>query len=271
MSMIDEQLAYLYDLRISEENSEPGTLSLIDGYECEKCLNRGFITVKSIQTGMPVRQYCECLNVREKLKKASASGLGNLLSKFKFSNFEATEPWQQNLKTSAIEFCQSDNSRWFFVGGQSGAGKTHICTAMCANYLKKNKDLIYMSWPEDSKKLKAVANEIFFQHQIDIFKNTEVLYIDDFLKPVEDERPTRADVILAFEIVNSRLYDPKKVTIISSEISLDELIDIDEATMSRIFQVCGKYKLTINKDRSRNYRLRHTYSPTNPTQTQTNV
>lgn len=36
----------------------------------------------------------------------------------------------------------------------------------------------------------------------------------------------------------------------------DELMDYDEATMSRIYQQTGKYKLNIGKDRGKNYRLR---------------
>ena len=61
---------------------------------------------------------------------------------------------------------------------------------------------------------------------------------------------------LAFEIINHRIIDREKVTIISSEKTLDQLMEYDEATMSRIYQKAGRYKISIAKDKSKNYRLR---------------
>ena len=45
------------------------------------------------------------------------------------------------------------------------------------------------------------------------------------------------------------------ITIISSEKDLNEISAIDEATMSRIFQSAGKYKITIAQDPSKNFRV----------------
>jgi hypothetical protein len=69
------------------------------------------------------------------------------------------------------------------------------------------------------------------------------------------QRPTRADVNLAFEIINAR-GAANKITIISSECTLTDLIDIDEAVGGRIKQKCGAHCWSIDPDRSKNYRLR---------------
>ena len=112
-----------------------------------------------------------------------------------------------------------------------------------------------MLWGEESKLLKALANTPQYYMEIEKWKSADVLYIDDFLKVKNGETPTAADMNLAFEIINHRIIDKEKVTIISSEKTLDELMSYDEATMSRIYQKAGRYKISIEKDRAKNYRL----------------
>lgn len=145
------------------------------------------------------------------------------------------------------------NGRIFITGN---SGKSHICTAIAAHYIKAGHDVKYMLWNEESKKLKALVNDTSYQDHIDVYKNVDVLYIDDFLKVRNGESPTVADINLAFEIINNRLIQNDKITIISSEKMLDEIMEYDEATMSRIYQKTGTYKLNIGRDKSRNYRLK---------------
>jgi DNA replication protein DnaC len=84
----------------------------------------------------------------------------------------------------------------------------------------------------------------------------DILYIDDFLKVRNGEEPTNGDLNLAFEIINHRLLDKEKSTIISSEKTLDEIIMYDEALMSRVYQNAGEYNISIKQDRNKNYRLK---------------
>ena len=60
---------------------------------------------------------------------------------------------------------------------------------------------------------------------------------------------------LAFEIFNYR-YNNRLSTIISTEKTPQELVEIDEATGSRIAEMCGKNIYAIRRDPKRNYRLR---------------
>ena len=64
----------------------------------------------------------------------------------------------------------------------------------------------------------------------------KVLYIDDMYKTGKGQQPTVGDVNLAFEIINARYNDTGKVTIISSERTVEEMLDIDEAVGSRIYE-----------------------------------
>ena len=155
-----------------------------------------------------------------------------------------------------MAFCGDENANWFFIGGQPGCGKTHICTAISAHYLKAGYTVKYMNWCEDSKKLKGVISDfLLYEKEFSRFKKASVLYIDDFLKTKSGEEPTKGDINLAFELINHRLMNSGYITIISSEKDLNEISAIDEATMSRIFQSAGKYKITIAQDPSKNFRV----------------
>jgi DNA replication protein DnaC len=68
------------------------------------------------------------------------------------------------------------------------------------------------------------------------------------------QKPSVADVNYAFEIINYRYNNPSLLTIISSELSEDELLDIDEAIGGRIYERAKTF--TIGKNRDRNYRMK---------------
>lgn len=233
-------------------NQLEGNLNEIDGYDCKVCKNKGYVAV--VNNGEEIHKFCKCQKIREMLKKARKSGLANVITEYTFDKFNVFEDWQKDMLNKAKAFCQDDENRWFYIGGQSGSGKTHICTAITANYIKQGYDALYMIWAEDAKILKAIVNDKSYFDEINKYKTVDVLYIDDFLKTRNGEQPTNADINLAFEILNSRLIS-NKTTIISSERTLYEIMDYDEATMSRIFQKANKYNISVSKDRTKNYRL----------------
>lgn len=238
-------------------NNSEGDLNTIDGYDCKVCKNKGFIA-KVDDNACEVYSLCQCQKIRATLKRAKESGLGDILTEYTFDKYIATDEWQKHIKEKAQEFCKNDDAHWFYIGGQVGSGKTHICTAIAAHYIKSGQEVKYMLWSEESKKLKSLVNDIGYQDEIALYKDVDVLYIDDFLKVRNGETPTNGDINLAFEIINHRLLSKDKITIISSEKTLDELLDYDEATMSRISKKAERYKLNISKDRNKNYRLRET-------------
>ena len=247
--------------QVKDYNNSIGNLNESDGYNCDKCHNKGYVSEKAQNEQFGYwyekRMPCKCAKTRETLKRAKRSGLGNIITDYTFDKFIATDNWQKSLKEKAQRFCKDDSADWFFVGGQVGAGKTHICTAIAGHYIKAGYETQYMLWIEESKKLKALVTEYHeYQKAISPYKDAPVLYIDDFLKTRQGEMPTQADINLAFEIINHRLMSDSKITIISSEKTLGEMLEYDEATMSRIFMECGEYKNIIERDRNKNYRLR---------------
>ena len=94
-----------------------------------------------------------------------------------------------------------------------------------------------MLWRDVSAKAKAVVNDAEeYGRIVDKLKTVSVLYIDDLFKVGKGEKPTVGDVNLAFEIINFRYADPAKVTVISSERTIGDILSIDEATGSRIYE-----------------------------------
>lgn len=242
------------------ENAMPGTLDKLDGYNCEKCKNKGYVLKpRRYLSGYEETQIeCDCRRQRKSIRDFKRSGLADVMLNYSFEKYEAKEPWQIGVLSKAKAYVKDEGTPWFFFGGNSGAGKTHICTAIAVELLQKKKEVKYMLWRDEVRKLKATVNEK--DCEIDIYKDVEVLYIDDLFKTGKSELgkrvpiPTQGDINVAFEIINSR-YLSQKRTIISTELSIEELLDIDVALGSRIKQMCGEYCLNLPHDLRKNYRL----------------
>lgn len=236
---------------VDEYNASVGNLI---GYNCDKCKNKGFIQYYDGQE--IINRVCECMKIRESLKNARESGLNDILKSNTFKSFKVESQWQKELKNLAYEYINNTKERnWFFVGGQSGAGKTHICTAICGQLLKARLKVQYMMWVSDIRELKTNVNDGAYNELFDKFAKTDVLYIDDLFKVKNGARPSDSDVQRTYELINYR-YNARKRTIISSELTLSEIYDIDEAIGGRIKQMAGQYFTEIGPDINKNWRLK---------------
>ena len=232
-------------------NRSVGYLNDLDGYDCPVCKNKGRLEV--IVNGEIVMRLCEkCTPIRRSLKNLKESGLDDL----DFNSFEVKDEWQKRLKETVLNFVHNTKGEWLFLGGQSGCGKTHLCSA-AVRYLVYKYSIkgVVFKWQEDAKRLKQLINDSTYTQTIDSFKNVKVLYIDDFFKCKRGEKPTPADINLAFELIDYR-YTHKLLTIISSELSLDEIIGFDEALGGRICEKAKAFTAYIKRDREKNYRLK---------------
>ena len=254
--------------KVNDWNNMVGDRDKEDGYDCPICKNKGTIA-KLVDNGNGTYSHCfadcKCVETRNSIMRMKRSGLKDIIKDYTFDKFIDSEPWQKSIKQAAMEYAKNPEG-WFFLGGQSGAGKTHLCTAICREFLLSGKRVLYMLWRDEIGKIKEAAQGAKIAEDsenlrqiLDKFKTAEVLYIDDLFKTgrAQDNsnpKPTAADINYAFEIINYRYNNPSLLTIISSELSEDELIDIDEALGGRIYERAKA--ITIGKDRRRNYRIR---------------
>ena len=209
-------------------NAERGNKGYLD---CPLCNNKGYIAFVDENYSVFTKE-CDCMARRRSLKSAKESGLSEMLGIYTLDNYQMPADWQKNVYTKATAFI-GDPSGWFIISGCPGSGKTHICTAICGALIDAGKETKYFMWREMAPKLKALVNEReLYEAKMDKFKETDVLYIDDFFKG----NITAADINLAFELLNSRYNSRSKITIISTERTVEDLIEIDEALGSRIYE-----------------------------------
>lgn len=243
--------------RVNDYNNSKGNLK---GYDCPKCKNRGdFLVIND--RGFDVIRKCECMRIRELQQLAERSGLGDMLTEYTFDKYKHNEPWQQHIYNTAKQFVTDDTAHCFFIGGQIGAGKSHICTAIVREFLDKGIDVQFCVWNDVVTALKQsiMDDRERYNEQLERLKTATVLYIDDFFKT----NPTTADIDKAFQIINYRYNqvrankNKRYITIISSEKTFAHLIDIDEAIASRIAEMNkNKYSVSIDKDIKKNMRLK---------------
>lgn len=233
-------------LRCKWANDVQGSLT---GYDCPLCKNRGY-TVE-IRGNNLVTVECGCMNKRRSIRRIEKSGMAHLLKRCTFQTFRASKPWQAEMKRLAMEYATQGAGKWFAACGSVGAGKTHICTAICGELINAGFEVRYMLWLDESTKIKSVVNDDEgYEKLVWPLKNVPVLYIDDLFKG----SVTDADVKLAFKILNYRGNNPKAATIVSSERSLGEIMEIDKAVGSRIVERCGDFYINLTGDK--NQRLR---------------
>lgn len=235
----------------------------LPGKDCPKCRKKG--RVMRIVDGYRVISECECMPERRSIARMQTSGLGELLERCTFDAYKTQFTWQETAKRTASAYANDPNGRWFVASGCSGSGKTHLCTAICGELMRAGMGVRYMLWVDESRKLKSAVNDnAGYLRMIEPLKTVKVLYIDDLFKPrTEDDRytgkrrrvaATGPDITLAYEILNGRMMHSDLLTIISTELSLDDIMELDAALGSRIYQKSkGSY---ICMTGEKNWRMR---------------
>lgn len=244
---------------VKSYNNSIGTLT---DYDCKICRNKGDIMYYDKELKCEIYKPCKCRSVRKTIKKMQDSGLGNLLKIYKFSNYTTEEDWQKDIFEKAVNFVDSED-KWFAMLGESGSGKSHICTAISRKLLEQGKELKYMMWLDESVKLKQyVTNAEKYAELIKELKEAEVLYIDDFFKNDNETKPSPADIKLANEILNYRYNKARMdrstryVTLISTERTLEQLLEYDTALAGRIVEMTKPNNLIMITGSDKNYRLK---------------
>lgn len=226
-------------------------------YSCQKCKDRGYSL--TLRNGNLLSLPCSCGEVKKSVREMKASGLERTIREKTFARFQVTEDWQKPILSGAMAYAKEPDG-WLLMCGQSGSGKTHLCTAICRELLLRSIPVLYMPWREKLAEIKAASLDGSRRGDLlNRCKEVKVLYIDDLFKvgrgPDGSCDPTRADIDLTFELINYR-YAASLNTILSTERTVPELLRIDEALGSRIVEMAGKHIYSIDKAPGRNYRLR---------------
>lgn len=225
-------------------------------YICTLCEDTGVVeNLADTKDNYKRYEHCKCKIKKWNLERLANSGLG-YTSNLTFEKFKTKTPMQKFIFTKAEEFIQQTDKSMFFIGGQVGSGKTHLCTAICMHYIDNSKQVKYKTYTDLIRLLKSNVMDVEeYSSIMQPLKDTKILYIDDLFKAQVGKQPTPADVEHIFNLINFRYADPSLITIISSEKSLSQIIAIDEAIGSRIFERSGQFKLEVTLHTDNNYRL----------------
>ena len=238
--------------KLREKQNAAGTYPASSNVDdvCPLCEGRGY-TIRRID-GEIFSRECSCEIKRRNARRIERSGLSPLLESCRFGTYQTPTKWQREAKAAALDYLVDWRGKWFFAGGAVGSGKTHLCAALCGELMNGGVDLRFFQWRSDSPKIKALVHDAMaYEDAVNPLKTVRALYVDDFLKG----QPTEADRNLAFDVLNARYNTPGIVTILSSEKTIEQILQWDEAIGSRIFEKAkGHYVKITGADK--NWRLR---------------
>lgn len=232
------------------ENSMVGELDKEDNYNCPICKNKGYyVEIKSEPFPRLVDVKCSCMQLRMSIRSLKRCGINEyVLSNSSLDKFLTTYVWQKTLKDTAINYLNNfkEEHSWFYLGGQTGAGKTMLMTAVFKELVTKhNLTGKYMLWNDEIKTLMSNSKRSIGEYKdaMDDLKNVDVLYIDDFLKLSKEY--TNEELSIAYEVLNAR-YQSNRITLITSEMTQNELENADGAVFGRIYERTQRNKYFFN-------------------------
>lgn len=207
-----------------------------------------------------IKQRCDCVLKRIAretfVNRIKESGLQTQLETKTFKTFKVSNEKQKAILDKCIAFSNKPTNMLAMLG-QTGAGKTHLGTAIVGNLVYKGYSASYVEWQNEMN----IARDDYYkvkQSKMDEWKSVDVLYIDDLFKNKDNDTNLIAssEFNIAWDILDHRLKR-NMITILSSEFTIEEIIELDEGTGGRINEMAGEYLLPIDKDPSMNYRLKN--------------
>lgn len=219
-------------------------------YECPLCNDTGYIITESSNN------MCNCLKQEllnlehnssnlNKLDKENFStfNLNKYSNKIDFEKYNINISPQENMKNILkivkkfiFNFDNPDEKNLLFTGN-TGLGKTFLSNCIANEILQMNKTVLYQTAPI---MLDSIIDYRFNRTDGDIYKhilNVDLLIIDD----LGTESINSMKFTELFNIINSRILSNNTKTLISTNLSVNELLkNYDERIFSRF---AGNYNI----------------------------
>jgi DNA replication protein DnaC len=225
---------------------------------CPICGGSTWISFKD-DKGFWFTKACKCRSVEIAKTRIKASGISKIFYAKNFENFQDySDRNLARMKETARDYAtkfpviKDSEHNSLLLMGQSGSGKTHLTMAVANAIMEQHMiGVTYMEYREEVTKLKQLVNAYDeYTREIERMKRAECLLIDDFLKG----KITDSDINVVFDIVNYRYFNCLPM-IISTEKTISELQDYDEAVASRILERATGHIIRI-EGKSYNHRFR---------------
>ena len=128
--------------------------------DCPICGNKGQVWRWDRELQMRVVSTCKCAYAKHALEVVKHAGVCMDWAEKTADSFHTPEQWQRSFKKSIVEYI-AGGTGWLYVSGQSGCGKTHLCTAAFVELVGDGKSGRYTTWLDLMQKLDAMGLECF--------------------------------------------------------------------------------------------------------------
>lgn len=205
---------------------------------CQKCSDTGYFEGK----------MCTCLKKEAVLEGYRASGIGALLQKQRFENFDLSfystarlpdkDYSARDVMEEILSYCRDyaenfslSSPSLLFIGG-TGLGKTHLSGAIAGKAIEKGYDVVYESAPA----VAAVFEKERFESEEDAegtrrLLEAELLILDD----LGTEPSSKVSASAIYRLINHRVAVKGLPTIISTNLTYRQLEkQYDSAILSRL-------------------------------------
>ena len=214
-------------------------------YTCPLCSDSGFVGTK----------MCSCFREMLVTENIKSSGMGKLIEKQSFENFDLSRYGEDELPrmkynySLALDYAESfglGKENLLFVG-KTGTGKTHLSTAIAKKVIEKGFEVLYDS---AQNIVSAFENDRFksgygpFEPKADKYLECDLLILDD----LGTEFVNQFTVSCIYNLLNTR-QNKGLPTVISTNLSPEELArKYEDRIYSRIMGSDSKILLFVGKD-----------------------
>ncbi len=218
-------------------------------YTCKICSDSGY----RVDGAM-----CSCMKELLRLESIKASGIGRLIEKQSFDNFdiswysagEERDRMEYNfIKTrSFAENFTTGSGKNLLLIGKTGTGKTHLSTAIAKTVIEKGFSVLYDSTQNilsafESDKFRSPRDDSEFKS--DKYLDTDLLILDD----LGAEFTTQFTVSCLYNLLNTR-YNRGLSTVISTNLSDEELqAKYEDRIFSRLVGQDTEILLFVGRDK----------------------
>lgn len=216
-------------------------------YTCPTCSDTGFIGAK----------MCSCFKEMLITENIKSSGMGNLIEKQSFENFDierykGTEEGYRRMQSNLKDIeCFIENfgkiSQTFLFVGKTGTGKTHLSTAIAKSLIEKGYEVLYDS---SQNIVAAFEHDRFksgygpYEPKGDKYLECDLLILDD----LGTEFVNQFTLSCLYNLINTR-QNKGLSTIISTNLSATEITHkYEDRIYSRLMGKDSKVLMFASKD-----------------------
>lgn len=248
------QKSYLPSIQTGNQETETMKTS---HFECDICEDREVVPTEEHNTFRP----CKCVEVKRARRIIERSGISEGFRSKTVREYQPITPEQRRAKEFAVEYIrrftdiEHEKNNGIALLGNPGSGKTHLTIAIANALLAAGIEVRYMQYREAVTALMQNRfDEESYVKAMAPWKNCRVLLLDDVLKgAVRRDGSLGVEGTIMFEILNHR-YLGNKPVLVSSEYTIDRMLDLDEAIGSRIAEM-AKGRIVQFIGRQHNYRM----------------